>query len=254
MSSDSTFNKNIIAVVALVVIAIGGLTYYSTQKDGGNTPATTTTTAANDARSTAAQAGADVAEAAPIEIKPGNPVVATVNGKDIKRLDVLSFIQTLPEQTRQAPINQLFPAALEQVVTNQVINQKTAGVNLDRDPEVRKQLDAAKKNIVRNVYVQKQVSKQITDERIAQAYEQYKTNFPEINEVKARHILVKDKSTAREMIKQLNGGADFETLAKENSTDGTAENGGLVGYFAENEVVKPFAKAAFALDLSLIHI
>lgn len=246
-SENKTFNTSVIAIVAVAVIAIGGLTYYTTKsKDSGAADMTTAAaveTASGDTQSASAE------DTIGTEIKPGNPVVATVNGQEIKRLDVLSFIQTLPDQTRQAPIGQLFPVALNQVINNQVINQKTENVNLDRDEEVRKQLEVAKKNIVRGVYLQKKVNEQITDERLAEAYEQYKSNFPEINEVKARHILVQDKDTARDVIQKLNEGADFEQLAKEYSTDGTAEKGGLVGYFAENEVVKPFAEAAFALDI-----
>ncbi len=44
-------------------------------------------------------------------------------------------------------------------------------------------------------------------------------------------------------------GEDFAALAKENSKDGSAENGGDLGYFAQNEVVPEFASAAFATDV-----
>ena len=51
------------------------------------------------------------------------------------------------------------------------------------------------------------------------------------------------------LIKQLNEGASFEELAKANSTDGTAANGGSLGYFAKTDVVPAFGEAAFNLKV-----
>ncbi len=235
-------NAAIIALVALVVVAVGALAFLSgkmTKDDGASVV---------PAANVAAAAGDQTADVAQTVIEPGNPVVAKVDGQDITRLDVFSFIQTLPPNTRQMPVEQLFPLAVDQVVNAQIINEKVKGVNLDSDPLVKEQLAAAKANIVRNVFMQKEVEKKVTDERLQQVYETYKDNFPELEEAKASHILVADEALATDLIAKLEGGADFAALAKENSTDGTAENGGDLGYFAANEVVPEFAAAAFALN------
>lgn len=56
------------------------------------------------------------------------------------------------------------------------------------------------------------------------------------------------KQKAEDLIKQLKDGADFDTLAKENSTDkGTAEKGGKIGPFKRSDMVKEFADAAYGL-------
>ncbi|MEM7679748.1 MAG: peptidylprolyl isomerase, partial [Pseudomonadota bacterium] len=180
-----------------------------------------------------------------IVIKPGNPTVAKIGESEIKRVDVLNYIQTLPPQTRQLPIAQLFPVALEQVINNQVITSKAEDINLDNDPKVKEQLATIKKNVVREVYLQNAVEEKITDERLQEAYTAYTSNFPEINEARARHILVENRSEARDILKQLEEGADFAALATEKSIDATAENGGEIGYFAANEVVPEFGKAVF---------
>ena len=73
--------------------------------------------------------------------------------------------------------------------------------------------------------------------------------MPAKNEVRARHILVKTEDEAKAIIKKLEGGAKFEDLAKENSTDGSAAQGGDLGYFGEGMMVPEFEKAAFALDV-----
>jgi len=67
-------------------------------------------------------------------------------------------------------------------------------------------------------------------------------------EYKARHILVDSEDTARELIDKLDGGASFEQLAMENSSDSSAQEGGDLGWFAPNRMVKPFADAVQALE------
>jgi peptidyl-prolyl cis-trans isomerase C len=239
-------NAVVIALVVLAIIAVGGLAYFSARSNKNDNPAAQVagTPVTVDGQQVAAGEGEDVV------IKPGNPTVAKVGSEEISRLDVFNFIQQLPPSTRQLPVGQLFPMALEQVVNARVIKAKTAGVNLDNDPEVQKQMGEIKENVVRNVYIQKQVDKKITEERLKAVYDQYVANFPkDIEEVKARHMLLKDEDKAKDLIKQLDGGADFAELAKANSTDGTAESGGELGFFSKPDVVPAFADAAFSLDV-----
>ncbi len=69
-------------------------------------------------------------------------------------------------------------------------------------------------------------------------------------QVRAAHILLatrEEADAARSRI--VDGGEDFATVAREVSTDrGTAENGGELGWFVREEMVAPFADAAFALQ------
>ncbi|MFM9105733.1 MAG: peptidylprolyl isomerase [Chloroflexota bacterium] len=67
--------------------------------------------------------------------------------------------------------------------------------------------------------------------------------------VEASHILVETRELADKLEADLAGGADFALLAKDNSVDsGTAANGGDLGWFTRDEMVKPFADAAFSLQ------
>ena len=243
-------NTALIVLAVIVVAAIGGLAYFS-GKIGKEAPATDNSAIAAAAQ-TAAATPADpnaAPEAKPPVLKPGNPVVAKMKGGEVTRLDVFNFIQDLPAQTRQMPLEQLYPLALEQVINSRIIAAKTKNVNLDSDEEVKKRLAAAKTEIVRGVYIEKQVNEKVNEERLKSVYDEYVKNFPDIQDVKARHILVKEESKAKDLIKQIEGGASFEELAKANSTDGTAQNGGDLGYFAKTDVVPAFGEAAFALNI-----
>lgn len=256
-------NAIVITLVAVVVIAVGALAFFSGKITGdaaqeitAQEPASETTAAADQTPAAGEseqeeEASTQTAEAAPEEqtvIEPGNPVVAKVNGEEINRIDVFNYIQTLPAETRQLPVTQLFPLALDQVVNSKIIGDKVDDVDLDNDPQVQEQLEAAKEQIVRTVYLQKEVEKGITEERMQEAYDAYKEAFQEVEEIRARHILVDEESKAKQLIKELKDGASFEELAKENSKDGTAENGGDLGYFVTSEVVPEFGEVANELS------
>lgn len=78
-------------------------------------------------------------------------------------------------------------------------------------------------------------------------YDAGKDSF-EVDEVTASHILVKEESTAKEILAKLEAGEKFEDLAKEYGTDGTKDTGGSLGTFGRGQMVKEFEDAAFALQ------
>ena len=94
----------------------------------------------------------------------------------------------------------------------------------------------------------------VSENEISDFYNKNKAEFAVPAQVKAKHILVAAEKDANDVIaalKGLKGDAlvkKFEELAKAKSTDqGSAENGGELGWFGQSQMVKPFADAAFAL-------
>ena len=80
-----------------------------------------------------------------------------------------------------------------------------------------------------------------TDEEVQAYYDAIEPNL------QASHILVDDEELAKDLIKQLDEGADFAELAKEHSSDSSAENGGELGSFGRGQMVAEFEDAVFAL-------
>ncbi|PLK42607.1 peptidylprolyl isomerase [Emticicia sp. TH156] len=78
--------------------------------------------------------------------------------------------------------------------------------------------------------------------------------------VRASHILIPVNKTAPDSAKalarkqaqsildQLKQGADFATLARTNSQDGSAQQGGDLGFFKQGAMVKPFDNAVFGFS------
>ena len=176
-----------------------------------------------------------------------DPVVADLNGVKVMRSEVFNYIGSLPEQVRQMPLQTLFPLALDQVLNNRIIGIKADTAKLESDPEVTQLMQTAKEQIVRNVYVERELKNNVSEKDLKKAYDKMLTGFEKVEEVRARHILVADEAKARDIIKKINEGAKFEDLAKESSDTPTSQNGGDLGYFAKSEMVPEFAEAAFKL-------
>jgi peptidyl-prolyl cis-trans isomerase C len=96
----------------------------------------------------------------------------------------------------------------------------------------------------------------ITDAEIRDFYDK---NPDEFSGVRASHILIrpdgfddaskkKAKATAEDLLKQARGGADFADLARKHSADGSAQQGGDLGFFTKSSMVPAFANAAFSLQ------
>lgn len=95
----------------------------------------------------------------------------------------------------------------------------------------------------------------------AEFYKQNPERFRTPEQVRASHILIKvdakadqaakqaARSRAADLVQQLEKGADFATLARKHSEDGSASSGGDLNYFPRGQMVKPFDEAAFALDV-----
>lgn len=69
------------------------------------------------------------------------------------------------------------------------------------------------------------------------------------DQVHAAHIVLPSEDQAREVLTQLQGGADFATLAQQNSTDtATKDAGGDMGWFSRGSKAQPIGDAAFSLQ------
>jgi peptidyl-prolyl cis-trans isomerase C len=73
-----------------------------------------------------------------------------------------------------------------------------------------------------------------------------------MSQVRASHILVASLEKAVALKEQITAGADFGTLAKENSSCGSARNGGDLGMFGRGMMVKPFEEAAFNAEVGTV--
>jgi peptidyl-prolyl cis-trans isomerase C len=194
---------------------------------------------------TAAPAPAAPAQAKPADTK--DQVLATVNGLPIYISEVTDEIQNLPEQYRGMPADRLMPLMLNQLITNKLLLAEGNRQKLADTDDVKKKVERYRDRAVQQVLLQQVVAKSVNDQALQDLYKKYVAENPAKEEVSARHILVNSEAEGTAIIAQLKAGGDFAALAKQKSKDPAAQNGGDLGFFTKDDMVKEFAEAAFAM-------
>jgi peptidyl-prolyl cis-trans isomerase C len=191
----------------------------------------------------ATTSGADAASAA--SAKPDSDVVATVNGATISRGEYDLFTKTLIEnkQAPPEPTSEQKSQILDQMVTIQLLSAQGAKDGLESTPDVKTRLELLHMRLLADAESIKYLKDhEATDAELKPLYEKVIADG-EATEYHARHILVDSKDKADKLIKKINGGAKFEDVAKAESSDPSKSNGGDLGWFNTNRMVKPFAEA-----------
>ncbi len=265
----------IIGVIALLLVAGGAAFYYSKDMKNESAPVTADAAQVDQAAPAAGTDGEEAGEqaAAPAEksepavpaeeedeaakaagsiegvtVEQGNPVVARVDGQDITRVDVFRYIKMMPAAVQQLPPAQVYPLALEQVIDTRMVQNKAENAGLENDPEVKAQVSMAEQQIVRSVYVQREVDRQISESDMKKKYDGTVGKAPAVQEINASHILVATEEDAKKIIEELGKGEDFAKLAAKYSADpGNKDKGGELGWFAKQDMVPEFSDAAFKI-------
>jgi peptidyl-prolyl cis-trans isomerase C len=174
-------------------------------------------------------------------------VLARVNGKPITAAEVAEAVQGLPEEYRAMPQQMLIPLLLDQLISQRVIaDAARAAGTADTEPFKRRMARAEEEALVQT-FVGARLEASLTDTALRERYRREITEKPAAFRVCARHILVATEAAAREAIAEIGRGADFAAVARARSSDGSRAQGGDLGCFGREEMVAPFAEAAFTL-------
>ncbi len=182
----------------------------------------------------------------------GKTVVAIVNGKEIQLSELMKFQASLPEQYRQLPLPQIYPQLVEQMINRKLVSQAAAEQNLADDPLVKERVAWITEQIVQEIYLQRELAKRMTDDKIRAEYDKRMAALPAAQEVHARHILVETEDEAKVIIAEVQGGTDFAELATKKSTGPSSSRGGDLGWFSEGDMVPEFSQAAFAMEAGAV--
>ena len=173
-------------------------------------------------------------------------VVATVNGVKITLSDMQDVKQMTNPQVAALPMNAVFEPLLDNLINTQVVAQAAKEAKIQDSAEYKKMMKSLENQILMQLYLKQQAQKMQTKAKLTEMYEQYKRNNPPQEEMSAAHILLKTEKEARDVIKQLEKGADFADLANKLSENKGLEGGDL-GYFTRELMVPEFSEAAFRM-------
>ncbi|MGV1015081.1 MAG: peptidylprolyl isomerase [Methyloceanibacter sp.] len=185
---------------------------------------------------------------APFPAAADDPVVARVNGVDIKN-SALDFAASevgprlanyVPEDRRRV--------LLQYVIENELMAGAGAKDNLDKADTFAERVKYHERRALRDAFFDTGITAAVVEADAKKIFDERIANMKPEQEIRARHVLVTTEAEAKEIAERLNKGEDFATIAEEKSVDKNTEGGDL-GFFTRGQMLKPFEDAAFALDI-----
>ncbi|MCA1454744.1 peptidylprolyl isomerase [Bradyrhizobium sp. BRP22] len=184
----------------------------------------------------------------PVRAQDSNPVLAKVNGQEIRQSDV-----AIAEEELGPSLQQMDPAArkdniLAFLIDMKIVAKAAEDKKVDNTDEFKKRLAFTRNRLLMDSLLSSEGKAATTDDAMKKVYEEASKQITGEQEVHARHILVETEDEAKAIKAELAKGADFAELAKKKSKDPGASDGGDLGFFTKEQMVPEFSAVAFALE------
>jgi peptidyl-prolyl cis-trans isomerase C len=175
-----------------------------------------------------------------------DPVVAVVNGEPVRASDVLYLYQTLGEGVRQMSFDLLYPQLLQSAVERKIAAQKARQVQVDQRADVKRKFEFWAERVLEETLLNEAVERALTPEALQRAYQDLLTLDAGQEEIAVKHMLFDNPEAAIAIVKELDGGGNFDTILARVTTQGVGR-GGPLDYFKRDEIVREFSDAAFRM-------
>lgn len=174
-----------------------------------------------------------------------SPTLATVNGSDITELDQQTQTQQFIARGQQATGEQV----LDELISLEIMRQEAIKQGLDKTPEMAAEMKIMEARVLANSLLNKFTESIDTSDEALRAEYDKQVAMANVEEFNASHILLEDEARAKEIIAELDGGADFAETAKQHSTGPSGQNGGELGWFDTASMVPEFSAATARLEV-----
>ncbi len=186
--------------------------------------------------------------AGPVRAADDNPVLAKVNGQEIRQSDV-----ALAEEELGPSLAQMDPATKKDNVLSFLIDLKIVAKaaedkKVENSEDFKRRMAFTRSRLLMDSLLATEGKAATTDDAMKKVYEEASKQITGEQEVHARHILVETEDEAKAIKAELDKGADFAELAKKKSKDPGASDGGDLGFFTKEQMVPEFSAVAFALE------
>jgi peptidyl-prolyl cis-trans isomerase C len=177
-----------------------------------------------------------------------NPVLAKVNGVEIRQSDV-----ALAEEELGPSLAQMDPATkkdnvLAFLIDLRIVAKAAEDKKVENSEDFKKRLAFTRSRLLMDSLLAAEGKAGTTEEAMKKVYEEASKQITTEAEVHARHILVETEDEAKTIAEELKKGADFAELAKKKSKDPGASDGGDLGFFTKEQMVPEFSAVAFTLE------
>jgi peptidyl-prolyl cis-trans isomerase C len=184
----------------------------------------------------------------PAHAEDANPVLAKVNGSEIRQSDM-----ALAEEELGPSLAQMDPATKHEnllafLIDMKIVDKAAEDKKVEDNDDFKKRLAFARDRLLMDSLLASEGKAATTDEAMKKVYDDAAKQITGEQEVRARHILVPTEEEAKEIKAELDKGADFAELAKKKSKDPGASDGGELGFFTKDQMVPEFSAVAFSLE------
>jgi peptidyl-prolyl cis-trans isomerase C len=186
--------------------------------------------------------------ALPVRAEDANPVLAKVNGSEIRQSDM-----AIAEEELGPSLEKMDPATRQEnllafLIDMKIVSKAAEDKKVADSDEFKRRLAFARNRLLMDQLLAQEGKAATTDEAEKKVYDDAAKQISGEQEVRARHILVETEDEAKAVKAELDKGADFAELAKKKSKDPGASDGGDLGFFTKDQMVPEFSAVAFALE------
>jgi peptidyl-prolyl cis-trans isomerase C len=184
----------------------------------------------------------------PARADDANPVLAKVNGSEIRQSDM-----AIAEEELGPSLEKMDPATKKEnllafLIDMKIVAKAAEDKKVEDSDEFKKRLAFARNRLLMDSLLATEGKAATTDEAMKKVYDDAAKQITSEQEVHARHILVATEDEAKAIEEELKKGADFADLAKKKSKDPGASDGGDLGFFTKDQMVPEFSAVAFSLE------
>lgn len=147
-----------------------------------------------------------------------------------------------------------FSKSPENIVNNwidcKVVDHEALGRHYEKGPDLKKMVRRYEDQLLKSTFIKRIIMPRVvvTDEVLKEYYSKNQGSFLKPVRFKIQQITVRSMDEAREILNNLQGGADFAWVARKKSIDAAAPKGGEAGWFRKEELPKSFSEIVDTLN------
>lgn len=172
-------------------------------------------------------------------------VVATVNGASIYESSVATISSKIPvkDVEKLGGKDEVRKTIIKQLASAEALKQASLTSGIDKTDEFKEIMKLEKEKILQEEYLRIAVEKRVSESQIKDAYEQGIKKFKPQVMYNLSNILSATEEDAKNIVKELNNGANFEDLAvKKSKSSNVKETKGNIGFVKKAELVDEIEK------------
>ena len=185
--------------------------------------------------------------ALPVLAQTAKPL-ATLDGLAITEEDLTAAQEDIGATMPRLDEAQKRKYLVDYVLDLKLLSRAAEKQKMAEGPEFARRLAYLKDRALMEALMAKEGAAAIAGDKLQKFYDEALKGLPAEEEAHARHILVAEEEEAKKVVARLKAGEDFAKVAGELSKDpGSGKEGGDLGWFTRERMVKEFSEAAFAM-------